>query len=87
MEKKIEFINLLNELIVNNEVDKRVLAYRIYEYIKECEFNPNMDQETREITGRLLVEDIENFVEHKDNPAYIDNLKIQLVHFPKYIIN
>jgi|GEM_PF-4253250 len=86
MEKKIEFINLLNELIVNDEVDKKVLAYRIYEYIKECEFNPNKVQETKEINGKLL-KDIENFVEHKDNPAYIDNLKIQLVHFPKYIIN
>jgi hypothetical protein len=43
-------------------------------------------QETKEINGKLL-KDIENFVEHKDNPAYIDNLKIQLVHFPKYIIN
>jgi len=86
MEKKIEFINLLNELIVNDEVDKRELAYRIFEYIKECEFNPNMDKETKEVNEKLL-KDIENFVEQKDNPAYIDNLKIQLVHFPKYIVN
>jgi len=87
MSKKEQFLILMNNLISNDDADKKTLANEVYEHLKQCEFNPHLDEESKAKTVKLLCDDIENFVSQKENPAYKDNLKIQLTLFPSFIEN
>jgi hypothetical protein len=85
MNKKEQFLALITDLITNNDSDKKILAERLYNHLKQ--YTINMDAESRNKIVINLVNSIENFVEYPENLTYKDELKTHLVFFSNLIEN
>lgn len=83
MNKKEQFLVLMTDLISNNDIEKNVLAERLYDHLKQC--NINMDAESRNKIVVNLVNSIENFVGQPENLTYKDELKTHLAFFSNLI--
>jgi len=84
---KTQLITLMKDLLSTDNVEKNVLAHKLIEHLSQCEFNQHFVEEAKIKAIKSLHKDIELFIEDQNNPAYIDNLKIQLELFPNLIIN